>query len=63
MSKGYHEEGSSMIHNDLPRLTADDIVDLSRWFSANFANKQTEKEAYDRYHAYLERQRESRKPE
>lgn len=56
MNKGYHEEGSSMIHQ-IPRLTFDDIADLGRWQFAQFRDEKTSADAFDRYHAYLERQR------
>lgn len=59
MSMGYHEEGLSQIHQ-LERITADDIVDLGRWFSVQFRNEKTAATAFDRYYDYLERQRKRR---
>ncbi len=40
------------------RITAEDIVDLSRWRAIHFADRETAERAMVRYRAYVARQAE-----
>ena len=41
-----------------PRLTADDIIDLSRWHFIQFPDSETATLAMKRYERYLERKQQ-----